>query len=66
VEKAGSYKHSTSKQAAEIAKKAQVKKLFLTHISRYQENDLSEEKLEEDARKIFKNVTLARDFWSTT
>jgi len=63
VEKAGSYKHSTSKQAAEIAKKAKVKKLFLTHISRrYQENDLSEEKLEEDARKIFKNVTLARDF----
>ena len=62
-EKAGSYKHSTSKQSAEIAKKANVKTLFLTHISRrYQEKGLSEEKLEEDARKIFKNVVLARDF----
>lgn len=63
IEKAGSYKHSTSKQAAEIAKKANVKELFLTHISRrYQESGLCEDKLEEDARKIFKNVRLARDF----
>ncbi|MFH1433224.1 MAG: ribonuclease Z [archaeon] len=63
VDKAGSFKHSTSKQAAEIAKKANVGKLFLTHISRrYQENGLTEEKLEEDARKVFKNVALARDF----
>lgn len=63
VEKAGDYKHSTSKQAAEIAKKANVKKLFLTHISRrYQDKEMSAEKLEEEARTIFKNSVLARDF----
>ncbi len=63
VEKAGSFMHSTSKQAAEIAKKSAVKKLFLTHISRrYQESGMSAKKLEDEAQKIFKNATLAHDF----
>ncbi len=52
------YGHSTSYQAAEIAKKAKVKKLFLTHISpRYLDKNI----LEKDARKIFKNSFVARD-----
>lgn len=63
TEKAGNYKHSTSKQAAEIAKKAGVKTLFLTHISRrYQQKAGNSKKLEDEARTIFKNTILARDF----
>ena len=53
------YGHSTASQAAEIAKKANVEKLFLTHISpRY----LDHRVLEKDAKKIFKNSFVARDF----
>jgi len=52
-------KHLTASQAAEIAKKAKVKKLILTHISqRYQSN---EKILLEEARKIFKNTELSED-----
>ena len=52
-------KHLTSKQAAEVAKKAKVKKLFLTHFSqRYK--DLAE--LLNEAKKIFKNTHLSKDF----
>ncbi len=51
--------HSTTKQAAEIAKKANVKQLFLTHISqRYTEPKL----LEEEAREIFSESYVAEDF----
>jgi ribonuclease Z len=53
-------KHSTSKEAAFLAKKANVKQLILTHISsRYSENT---EMLLQDARSIFKNVKLAEEF----
>jgi len=53
------YGHSTAFQAAEIAKKANVEKLFLTHISpRY----LDHRVLENDARKVFKNSFVPRDF----
>jgi len=56
---ANDYGHSTAFQAAEIAKKANVEKLFLTHISpRY----LDHKVLENDARKIFKNSFVPRDF----
>ena len=51
--------HSTPSQAAEIAKKANVERLVLTHISaRYK----SAEKLLEQAKKIFSNVLVAEDF----
>lgn len=57
--------HSTSADAAKIAKKANVKKLVLTHISRrYQEKEsnISPKVLEKEAKKIFKNSVLAEDF----
>ena len=51
--------HSTPSQAAEIAKKAKVKKLVLTHISaRYE--DVA--KLLEQARRVFRNAVVAEDF----
>ncbi|RLE58146.1 MAG: hypothetical protein DRJ35_08435 [Thermoprotei archaeon] len=62
-ERAGVFKHTTSEQAARIAKKAGVKKLVLTHISRrYQEKNNTEKKLLDDAKKVFKNTVLAEDF----
>jgi ribonuclease Z len=51
-------KHSTAKQAATIAKKANVGKLILGHYSTRYDN-LSEFKIE--AKTIFSNVELARD-----
>lgn len=51
--------HSDVKQAARIAKKAGVKCLVLTHISR-RYTDTKE--LEEEARKIFPNTYVAHDF----
>ena len=52
-------KHLTSNLAAEMAKKAKVKKLILTHFSqRYKEL----ESLKKQAQKIFKNIELAKDF----
>lgn len=51
--------HSTSIQAAEIAKKANVKRLILTHVStRYKKSDL----LETEAKEIFENSIVAEDF----
>ena len=59
-EKARKHKHLTAKQAAQIAKKSKVKKLVLTHISqRYKKEP---KKILNDAKKIFKNSFLARDF----
>jgi ribonuclease Z len=53
------YGHSTASQAAEIAKKAKVEKLFLTHISpRYNDSN----KLEEEAQEVFKNSFIPKDF----
>ena len=51
-------KHSTAKQAAEIARLAKVKKLILGHFSsRY--NNLNDFKFE--AKKVFDNVELSSD-----
>lgn len=48
--------HSTSKQAAKIAKKAKVKKLLIGHFSsKYHELD----EFEKEAREIFKNTEIA-------
>jgi ribonuclease Z len=53
-------KHSTSGEAALLAKKAQVRQLILTHIStRYSE---STEALLRDARSVFENVKIAHEF----
>ncbi|MFH1290708.1 MAG: ribonuclease Z [Nanoarchaeota archaeon] len=52
--------HLTAKDAATIAKKAKAKKLILTHISqRYEHNPKI---ILDEAKKVFKNTTLAKDF----
>ena len=51
--------HADVKEAAKIAKKAGVKKLVLTHISRRYR---SEKELKEEAIKIFPNTVVAHDF----
>lgn len=54
----GKTKHATAKQAAEIAKRAEVGQLILGHYStRYKSIDL----FKEEASTIFKNVQLADD-----
>jgi ribonuclease Z len=58
AEIAGQFSHLTARQAAELAIKAGVKKLILTHISRrYREKDVLKE-----AQAIFANSVVARDF----
>lgn len=52
------FDHLTAKQAAELALASGVKQLYLTHLSRrYREKDLDDE-----ARAVFENVHVARDF----
>ncbi len=59
TERANEDGHSTASQAAEIANKAKVKWLILTHISaRYKNTDI----LLEQARKIFTKTDVAEDF----
>lgn len=51
--------HSTSVEAAEVAREAGAKKLFLTHISpRYGDTAL----LIDQAKKVFKETVVAKDF----
>lgn len=58
-EKAKEYFHLTSKDAATIAKNSNSKRLILTHFSqRYKSLD----NLKKQAKNIFKNVELAKDF----
>lgn len=49
--------HTSAKQAAEIAKEANVKKLLLTHISRRYHKD--ESKIVDEAKEVFENSELA-------
>jgi ribonuclease Z len=52
------FSHLTARQAAELAVKAGIKKLILTHISRrYREKDILK-----DAQAVFPNTAVARDF----
>lgn len=56
------YGHSTAAQAAITARQADASRLILTHISpRY---DAYEERLLDEARKIFSQTMIARDLWS--
>lgn len=58
---ARAYFHSTTQQAATIAKDAHAKKLILTHISaRYLAKEAKE--LEDEAKEIFSNTQVAKDF----
>lgn len=58
AEMARQFTHLTARQAAELALKAGVKKLIVTHISRrYREKDVLKE-----AQAIFPNTFVARDF----
>ena len=58
---ARNYYHSTSVQAAKIAKQENVKKLCLNHISaRYM--GAKAKKLENQAKKVFPNTVLVNDF----
>ncbi|WP_223702279.1 ribonuclease Z [Sutcliffiella deserti] len=55
------YFHSTTVQAANVALKADVKQLLLTHISaRYQKEDIA--MLEKEAREVFGKTSVAADF----
>ena len=54
------YKHLTAEQAAAIAKKSHSKKLILTHIS--QRYEAAPQIIEKEAKKVFKNTSLAKDF----
>ncbi len=60
TEQAKEYKHLTAEQAAQIAKKAKAKQLILTHISQRYENNLK--KIENEAKSIFKNTKVVKDF----
>jgi ribonuclease Z len=58
AEMASQFSHLTAKQGAELAVRANVKKLILTHISRrYREKDVLKE-----AQAIHPNAAVARDF----
>lgn len=57
------YHHSTSVQAAQIAKRASARTLILTHLSsRYQKEEQSA--LLKEAKGVFLNTLLAADLWT--
>jgi len=58
-EKTG-YKHLTAEEAARAAKQSNVKKLILTHLS--QRYEFKADLLEKQAKKIFSNSKVAKDF----
>jgi ribonuclease Z len=63
LDQAIQYFHSTATHAANLALRAEVNTLIMTHISsRYQDNQVNS--LLEEARTIFPNSHVAEDFWS--
>lgn len=64
-ELAAAFNHTTSTEAANVAIKANVKTLILTHVScRYQKEDT--ERILAEAKAVFPNVHIAYDFWYHT
>lgn len=64
-ELANEYYHSTTTQAAEVAKRANVKQLCITHISsRYDKKDWQQ--LLREVRTVFPNSEIAEDFKELT
>jgi ribonuclease Z len=59
LDRAKEYHHLTSRQAATIAKKSKVKRLFLTHVS--QRYEKKPKQVLKEAKKVFKNTILAED-----
>lgn len=59
AEKTG-YKHLTTEEATKTAKQSKVKKLILTHLS--QRYEFKENLIEKQAKKIFPNSKVAKDF----
>jgi ribonuclease Z len=58
AEMARHFSHLTARQAAQLAQKAGVRQLILTHLSRrYREKDVQNE-----AQSVFENTVVARDF----
>jgi len=58
VELAREYAHLTAREAAELAAKAEVKQLFITHVSRrYRDKDV-----EKEAQDVFPNSVVVKDF----
>lgn len=58
AEMAEQFSHITAQDAAQLATKAKVKQLFITHISRrYRDKDV-----EKEAQAVFSNSIVARDF----
>lgn len=60
-DKARDHQHSTALQAAQMAKKAGVKQLFLTHLSARYGDQADRQALLAEARSIFANTQLADD-----
>ncbi|MCL0312369.1 ribonuclease Z [Apilactobacillus sp. TMW 2.2459] len=58
---ARNYYHSTCVQAAQLAQKAEVGKLLLTHISARYTGNMAK-RLENQARKVFNNTKVVKDF----
>ena len=59
AKKAKEHKHMVAKKVGEIAKKAKVKKLILTHLS--QRYDKNPKKILNEVKKVFKNSRLVDD-----
>ena len=58
-QRAAEYLHLTALEAAQIASKANAKKLVLTHFSQRYKNT---QEIEEDAHNAFDNILCAKDF----